>query len=89
MQYRPQTCNKAGCKDLFGPSIRTRGGAEFTCFESSCIVCLQAVLRKECVGTKSDTLLAQEVFWGGYTGYFADLDGQLWEVAYNPHFWIE
>jgi catechol 2,3-dioxygenase-like lactoylglutathione lyase family enzyme len=32
---------------------------------------------------------AQEVAWGGYTGYFADPDGHLWEVAYNPHFWIE
>ncbi|HAP00221.1 MAG TPA: glyoxalase [Fibrobacteres bacterium] len=32
---------------------------------------------------------AQEVFWGGYTGYFADPDGYLWEIAYNPHFWIE
>lgn len=26
----------------------------------------------------------QKVFWGGYSGYFADLDGHLWEVAYNP-----
>jgi len=26
----------------------------------------------------------QEVFWGGYSGYFADFDGYLWEVAYNP-----
>lgn len=25
---------------------------------------------------------AQEVFWGGYSGYFADLDEHLWEVAY-------
>jgi hypothetical protein len=24
--------------------------------------------------------------WGGYTGYFADPDGFLWEVAYNPDF---
>ena len=23
-------------------------------------------------------------FWGGYAGYFADPDGHLWEVAYNP-----
>jgi hypothetical protein len=22
--------------------------------------------------------------WGGYSGYFADPDGTLWEVAYNP-----
>jgi uncharacterized protein len=26
----------------------------------------------------------QEVFWGGYSGYFADPDSHLWEVAYNP-----
>jgi hypothetical protein len=26
----------------------------------------------------------QEVFWGGYSSYFADPDGYLWEVAYNP-----
>ena len=32
---------------------------------------------------------ANDTFWGGYSGYFADLDGHLWEVAWNPHFWIE
>ncbi|MCX7588553.1 VOC family protein [Phenylobacterium sp. 58.2.17] len=26
----------------------------------------------------------EEVFWGGYSGYFADLDGHTWEVAHNP-----
>jgi catechol 2,3-dioxygenase-like lactoylglutathione lyase family enzyme len=31
---------------------------------------------------------AREVFWGGYSGYFSDPDGHLWEVAWNPHFWI-
>ena len=25
------------------------------------------------------------VFWGGYSGYFADLDGHLWELAWNPY----
>jgi catechol 2,3-dioxygenase-like lactoylglutathione lyase family enzyme len=29
---------------------------------------------------------ATKVFWGGYSGYFADPDGHLWEVAYNPYF---
>jgi uncharacterized protein len=29
---------------------------------------------------------AQETFWGGYDGYFADPDGFLWEVAWNPFF---
>jgi uncharacterized protein len=28
--------------------------------------------------------LGQDVFWGGYSGYFADPDGFLWEVAWNP-----
>ncbi|KEA64678.1 Lactoylglutathione lyase [Marinobacterium lacunae] len=27
---------------------------------------------------------AQEVFWGGYSGYFQDPEGHYWEVAYNP-----
>jgi hypothetical protein len=29
---------------------------------------------------------AEDVFWGGYSGYFFDPDGHLWEVAYNPDF---
>jgi len=30
----------------------------------------------------------EEVFWGGYSGYFSDPDGHAWEVAYNPHWTI-
>lgn len=30
----------------------------------------------------------QKVSWGGYNGYFKDLDGYLWEVAHNPFFWV-
>ncbi|MEB2343952.1 MAG: VOC family protein [Deltaproteobacteria bacterium] len=29
---------------------------------------------------------ARRADWGGYSGYFADPDGFLWEVAWNPHF---
>ena len=29
---------------------------------------------------------ARKTFWGGYSGYFQDPDGHLWEVAHNP-FW--
>ena len=29
---------------------------------------------------------ARDTFYGGYAGYFADLDGHPWEVAWNPHF---
>ncbi len=31
---------------------------------------------------------AQKASWGGYSGYFKDPDGHLWEVAYNPYFWV-
>jgi len=31
---------------------------------------------------------AQKATWGGYHGYFADPDGHLWEIAYNPFGWI-
>lgn len=27
----------------------------------------------------------ERVFWGGYSGYFCDPDGHLWEVAFNPY----
>lgn len=30
--------------------------------------------------------LGQRADWGGYSGYFADPDGFLWEVAWNPGF---
>ena len=29
--------------------------------------------------------LAHKADWGGYSGYFADPEGHLWEVAYNPY----
>ena len=32
---------------------------------------------------------AQTASWGGYSGYFSDPDGFLWEVAWNPDFPIE
>lgn len=30
------------------------------------------------------TVLAHETFWGGYSGYFQDPDGHLWEIVWNP-----
>ena len=30
-----------------------------------------------------------ETFWGGYSGYFADPDGHVWELAYNPHWSLD
>ncbi|MBL7946468.1 MAG: hypothetical protein JNN32_10440, partial [Flavobacteriales bacterium] len=30
------------------------------------------------------TKMPEKVFWGGYSGYFTDPDGHLWEIAFNP-----
>jgi uncharacterized glyoxalase superfamily protein PhnB len=35
------------------------------------------------------TKSAQEAFWGGYHGYFQDIDGHLWEIGHNPSWKIE
>jgi uncharacterized glyoxalase superfamily protein PhnB len=43
---------------------------------------MQQAVAAGAVVTKSAT----DTFWGGYSGYFADLDGYLWEVVWNPHF---
>lgn len=41
----------------------------------------------EAIAAGATALKAPEnVFWGGYSGYFADPDGHVWEVAHNP-FW--
>lgn len=31
---------------------------------------------------------AHDTFWGGYSGYFQDPDGHLWEIVWNPQ-WVE
>lgn len=47
---------------------------------------VDAVIRKARGAGANIRKPAQDVFWGGYSGYFSDPDGHLWEVAYNPHF---
>ena len=31
----------------------------------------------------------QDTFWGGYSGYFRDPDGHVWEVVWNPNLMVE
>ncbi len=49
---------------------------------------VDAVLAEAKAAGASVAKPAEEAFWGGYSGYFADPDGFLWEVAWNPHFAI-
>lgn len=45
---------------------------------------VDAVFAQAVVAGATPIKQPQDVFWGGYSGYFADPDGHLWEVAYNP-----
>lgn len=47
---------------------------------------VDAALTKAAASGGQIVKAGQKVFWGGYSGYFADPDGHLWEVAYNPFF---
>lgn len=47
---------------------------------------VDALLRHVAAGGGRIVKPAQRTDWGGYSGYFADPDGFLWEVAWNPDF---
>lgn len=47
---------------------------------------VERVLGEACAAGARLLRPAEKAFWGGTTGYFADPDGHVWEVAYNPFF---
>ncbi len=67
-------------------------GAEFNGFalahnlesEAEVDALFEEALRAGAIAVKKP----QKVFWGGYSGYFKDPDGHLWEIAHNPFAWV-
>lgn len=49
---------------------------------------VDAVMKQAVAAGATMVKQPRKVFWGGYSGYFRDPDGHLWEIAYNPHFWV-
>lgn len=47
---------------------------------------VDALLAEAAAGGATIVRSARTADWGGYTGYFADPDGFLWEIAWNPQF---
>jgi uncharacterized protein len=45
---------------------------------------VDAVMREAAQAGATMVKPAQRTFWGGYAGYFADPDGHLWEIVFNP-----
>lgn len=50
---------------------------------------VDATLAKAVVAGAELVKPAEDAFWGGYSGYFRDPDGHLWEVAWNPGFALD
>ncbi|MBN7796011.1 VOC family protein [Parahaliea mediterranea] len=49
---------------------------------------VDAVMAQAVAAGATEVKQPQKVFWGGYSSYFKDLDGHLWEVAHNPFAWV-
>ena len=49
---------------------------------------VDAVMRQAIQAGAKVTKQPARTSWGGYSGYFMDPDSHLWEIAYNPHFWV-
>lgn len=45
---------------------------------------VDAVMEKAALAGANLVKPAHDTFWGGYSGYFQDPDGHLWEVVWNP-----
>lgn len=78
------TCIK-GCEDDSNKSINTFSGITISYNAISKEEVDDVLSKVEKLGA---TIIkpAQNVYWGGYSGYFRDYDGHVIEVAYNP-FW--
>jgi catechol 2,3-dioxygenase-like lactoylglutathione lyase family enzyme len=50
---------------------------------------VDAIMRQAGAAGAKITDTARDRFWGGYSGYFEDPDGHLWEVAWNPAWEVE
>ncbi|KPL52385.1 hypothetical protein ABB55_09205 [Prosthecomicrobium hirschii] len=68
----------------------TGGQSAFSAVTIACNVAspaeVEAVMARAAGAGARVTRPPGKAFWGGYTAYFADPDGHLWEVAHNP-FW--
>ena len=73
-------------KDQGRPDARLGTGAMTLAqnFESEAEV--DAAFAKALACGATELKAPEKVFWGGYSGYYADPDGHVWEVAHNP-FW--
>lgn len=73
-------------EDAAVPDRPTGFGAVAVAWNTRSNAEVDAAMARAAAAGATITKPAVKTFWGGYAGYFADPDGHLWEVAYNP-FW--
>ena len=71
-------------RDLARPAVGGGFGGVTIAYNTRTRDETDAVLREAAAAGAKIIKPAEDVFWGGYSGYFADPDGHLWEVAWNP-----
>jgi catechol 2,3-dioxygenase-like lactoylglutathione lyase family enzyme len=76
-------------EDAVLPAERSRFGGVTLAHNVASKAQADAVIQKALAAGATLLKPAADTFWGGYSGYFADLDGHPWEVAWNPHFPLE
>ena len=72
--------------DAKADSIWTGNGGTAVAMNCACEAEVDAMMEVAKAAGARILKPAEKVFWGGYSGYFADLDDHAWEVACNP-FW--
>jgi uncharacterized protein len=81
-----------GRDDLAADAHVDSGGSGFEGFSLAHNVHSEAavddVIRQAAAAGATVVKQPEKTEWGGYSGYFKDLDGHLWEIAHNPHFWV-
>src|ERR1700744_5171238 len=50
---------------------------------------VDTILKRAHTAGAKITKSGQKAFWGGYHGYFQDIDGHLWEIGHNPSWKID
>lgn len=67
-----------------GIPLATGGGACSIAHNVNSQAEVDAVMKQAAHAGATLVKPAQATFWGGYSGYFRDPDGHLWEIAWNP-----
>ncbi|MDQ6438240.1 VOC family protein [Mesorhizobium sp. LHD-90] len=87
--FREELAKDAGLDGLPLANVGTARPASALAYNTRSDDEVGAVLERAKAAGGAIVKPAQKAFWGGWYGYFADTEGNLWEVAHNPDFPID